>query len=126
MNSKRGLMTVLVGLGDAGDAAGGGRHDHRYYQLACAQSFRAAANVASGVVTSTTLATAPPARPSAATIVAMAGANAYRHTATVNYGTRGYYAAPAYGGPGVRRSLCIAGYGGGYGGGTDAARRSAS
>jgi hypothetical protein len=112
MNSKRGLMTVLVGVAMLAMPLTAAAKDHRF-DKSRARAFTPV------VVTKHDFRHGATWMPAPATITrhdwrghrAWENANAYS-----NYGNRGYYAAPAYVAAPVYAAPVYSGYGGGYGG----------
>jgi hypothetical protein len=119
MNSKRGLMTMLVGVAMLAMPLTAAAKDHRF-DNSRARVFTPVANVTPVVVNKHDFRHGGTWMPAPAGIVgrdwrghrAWENANAYS-----NYGNRGYYAAPAYVAAPVYAAPVYSGYGGGYGGG---------
>jgi hypothetical protein len=109
MNSKRSLMTVLVGLAMLATPIAAAAKDHNYNNSHAARVARSFSgrNVAPAVVTGHDFRNGSIARHDWRENRAWENANAYS-----NYGNRGYYGAPAY-----VAAPVYSGYGGGYGGG---------
>ena len=115
MNSKRGLMTVLVGVAMLAMPLTAAAKDHGRFQNSQARSFASAPSVAP------VYAPRHESRNGATWMPAPAGLHRYdwrehREWENSNYG-RGYYGAPAYGAPAHVAPMYAAPYGGGYGGG---------
>jgi hypothetical protein len=114
MNSKRSLMTALVGLAMLATPIAAAAHDYNHYDHATHAARVAAASNATHSFASHAFGNGAFARHERHEERAIADANAYR-----NYG-RGYgYAAPAYAAPVYAAPAYAAApyYGGGYGGG---------
>ncbi len=109
MNSKRSLMTLLVGVAMLAMPLTAAAKDHRF-DNSRARVFMPVANVTPVVVTKHDFRNGSIARHDWREHRAWENANAYS-----NYGNRGYYAAPAYVAAPVYAAPVYSGYGGGYG-----------